>query len=72
MMSLRPRLSGKKKALMFPVWLEALVIVAALGMAVVEWLHADWAWAVIFGVSGAAFGIGLLVRMIAGDKHGGA
>ncbi len=70
MMSPRPRLSGEKKSLTFPVWLEGLLIVLALTMAVVEGMHGNWLWAVIFGVSGVAFGIGLLVRLIAGDKHG--
>jgi hypothetical protein len=72
MMSPRPRLSGPKKALQFPVWAEALLILLMLVMAGVEGTHGAWLWAVIFGVCGVAFGIGLAARMIAGDKHGGA
>jgi hypothetical protein len=48
-----------------------VLILLALGMAVVEGLHNSWFWAVIFGISGLAFGIGLVLRLFMGDKHGG-
>ncbi len=66
-----PQLRRPKTPLSFPTWLEGVLILLALGMAVVEGLHNSWFWAVIFGISGLAFGIGLVLRLFMGDKHGG-
>ncbi len=67
----RLRPVGPKKTLSFPRWVEGLLIVAAIGMAVVEGTHGQWIWAGIFGVCGLGCGIGFGVRLVSGDKYGG-
>ncbi|MCL2649243.1 MAG: hypothetical protein FWD61_19970 [Phycisphaerales bacterium] len=65
-------LKPPKKPLSFPLWLEAAVVVIFLAMATVEFVHAQWFWAAIFGAGGVFFGIGTAARFLAGDKHDSA
>jgi hypothetical protein len=61
-----------KKALSFPLWVEAILVAVFLVMAYIEGAHAQWFWATLFGVTGLAIGVSLLARWKTGDKHGGA
>jgi hypothetical protein len=62
---------AEKRALNFPRWVEAALIVLLLVMAAVEYVNGQWAWTAIFGVAGVAFGVSLGVRLMTGDKNGG-
>jgi hypothetical protein len=62
--------SSQKRALSFPKWVEAGLIVFFLVTAVLEFLHDQWMWAGIFGVAGSLFGASLVARMLTGDDDG--
>ncbi len=60
----------EKKSISFPIWVEAIIILALLTMAGVEYQHDQWIWAMIFGASGVLFGIGTVARLTSEGKHG--
>ena len=60
----------EKKAIQFPLWLEAVIVLGLLLMAVVEYLHDQWFWAVIFGAAGVCFGMSIIARFGSGEKNG--
>jgi len=62
---------AQKRALDFPRWVEAALVLALLVMAVVESHNEQWFWASIFGIAGVLFGASLASRMISGDKKDG-
>ena len=62
----------EKKTLSFPLWVEGTLVVILLVMAGVEYMHNQWFWAAIFGMTGVGVGVSIIARLRAGDKNGQA
>ena len=60
---------AERKLLFFPRWVEAIVVVALLVMCVVEWLHWQVFWSLLFGAAALCFGVSLAARMFKGDHN---
>jgi hypothetical protein len=58
-----------RKPFQFPRWAEVILIVVLLVMCVVEWMHAQFFWSLLFGVGAVGFGISLCARILKGDDH---
>lgn len=54
----------------FPLWLEAVLTVALLGMAIQEANHGAWGWTMIFGGGFLTLTLTAVINAFSGGTHG--
>lgn len=59
----------ESKALMFPLWVEAIIVIVLGVMAVVEFRHDQFIWSGIFGLGGLLYAVSVFARLKKGSDH---
>ena len=60
----------RRRSLLAPDWLQALLILALLGAAIYVALDDHYLWGALLAVAGAAFGFSFVLRRMVGDEYG--